>query len=72
MKDRIDRCDALDLLEAAVVTRKVATVVADDGEQFTGRVTDVVTEGGDDHAVFEDGRRIGVRRIVRVEVAELA
>lgn len=64
---QLDRCDALDLLEEAVLTRRPLTITVEGGEQVTGRIVDVVTELGDDHAVLEDGQRIGVSRIVGIE-----
>ena len=68
---RIDRCDALDRLEEAVLTRRPLTITVEGGKRVTGRIADVVTELGDDHAILEDGQRIGVSHIIGIEGGEL-
>jgi transcriptional antiterminator Rof (Rho-off) len=64
---RIDRCDALDMLEEAVLTRRPLTITVEGGKQVTGRVVEVITERGEDHALIEGGQRIGVSRIVEID-----
>ena len=66
-RHRIDRCDALDLLEEAVLLRRVLTIRLEGGEEVTGRPIDVVTAHGQDLARLEGGRQIDVGRIVRIE-----
>ena len=49
----VARCDVLDVLEEAAVVRKPILVELRDGHRFEDRVKDVVTQDGEDFAVFE-------------------
>jgi transcriptional antiterminator Rof (Rho-off) len=66
IEERIDRCDALDLLEDAVLTKRRLTLVLEGGLHLTGRVTDVVTARGRDEAVLDDGTHVDLSRIVAI------
>jgi Rho-binding antiterminator len=66
MTDRLDRCDAIDVLEEAVLTRRPVTVDLADGGARTGRVVDVITRDGEEWAELEDGTRVDLDGVVNV------
>jgi transcriptional antiterminator Rof (Rho-off) len=55
--DEIGRCDFIDVLEEAVLTRQPVVVKLRDGQTFTDTVKDLVTEDGEDHVVFGEHPR---------------
>jgi transcriptional antiterminator Rof (Rho-off) len=59
-QEQLGRCDFIDVLEEAVLRRRPVVVQLRAGEQFTDRIVDVVTEGGDDYAVFGAHPRVAV------------
>jgi transcriptional antiterminator Rof (Rho-off) len=64
MGHRIDRCDVIDILEeAATAHRPVHVELNGSGSSFTDEVRDVVTEAGEDYAVFKEHQRIPVSEI---------
>jgi hypothetical protein len=66
----MDRCDFLDVLEEAVTIRGAVDVRLIDGTHFVDFVKHVVTEGGQDWAVFKDHDRVAledIRSCVRAE-----
>ena len=65
-----DRCDILDILEEAVVTKRAVTVDLLGDRHFTDLVTDVVTEAGQDFAFFKAHGRWGLNDIRTVSRAQ--
>ena len=63
MRQDIDRCDFIDVLEEAAVVRRPVSVELRNGSRFVDEVRDVVTERGEDYAVFKDHDRIPVTEI---------
>jgi Rho-binding antiterminator len=62
-QDEIGRCSFIDVLEEAVLRARPVGVRLRDGSTFIDQVVDVVTEAGDDHAVFKHHPRVPVGRI---------
>ena len=50
----IDRCDFIDMLEESVTTGGKVAVSLHDGQQFVDQVNDVITQEGQDWAVFQE------------------
>ncbi len=65
-QDEVGRCDFLDVLEEAVLRRRPVAVQLRAGETFIDEVVDVVTEKGDDFAVFRSHARVSVGDILAV------
>ncbi|MFN7132641.1 MAG: hypothetical protein ACK4N5_11210 [Myxococcales bacterium] len=61
--DKMDRCDHLDVLEESATFKRRVFVELKGGDSFTDTVRDVVTENGEDWAVFAERGRIGVKEI---------
>lgn len=59
------RCDFLDVLEEAARFKKPVMVELRDGLRFRANVQDVVTDGGEDYAVFDGRGRVPVSDIAR-------
>jgi hypothetical protein len=72
MGHRMDRCDVLDMLEEAVVTRRGVVVDTFDGKHFADRVRDIVMEDGEEWAVFRDHDKVPVGEITYCGRAEPA
>jgi Rho-binding antiterminator len=70
-QDALGRCDFLDVLEEAAVRRTPVAVQLRAGETFIDTVKDVVTEAGDDYAVFAQHPRVPVGEISAVTRAEV-
>ena len=70
MGHRIDRCDIVDVLEEAVVARSAVAVELQTGGRFTDQVRDVVTENGEDYAIFKDHARVAVTEIAAANRAD--
>ena len=66
-RPKLDRCDVIDVLEEAVLTRRPVRLELDEGDPITGRVVDVVTRDGEEWAQLEDGERVDLNRVVAVE-----
>jgi Rho-binding antiterminator len=62
-QDEIGRCDFIDVLEEAVLTRQPVTVKMRDGQCFTDVIRDVKTEGGHDYVVFNSHETVRIDRI---------
>lgn len=62
-QDDVGRCDFIDVLEEAVLRRRPVAVELRAGEAFVDQVLDVVTEQGDDFAVFRLHARVPVGEI---------
>ena len=56
----IEKCDFLDVLEEAAVLGTEVVVDLRDGEHFTDAVRAVVTEDGQDFALFKNHGRLSV------------
>lgn len=70
-QDKVGRCSFIDVLEEAVLRRRpVAVQLREGGETFIDEVTDVVTERGEDFAIFRARGRIAVPQIEAVTRAE--
>jgi hypothetical protein len=67
VQDELGRCDFIDVLEDAVLRRQPFIVQLRAGQGFTDQVMDVVTEGGDDFAVFRAHPRVAVGDIATLE-----
>ncbi|MFP2909355.1 hypothetical protein ACLESD_30795 [Pyxidicoccus sp. 3LFB2] len=65
-QDDVGRCDFIDVLEEAVLWRRAVSVQLRAGDTFTDQVVDVVTEQGDDFAVFRSHARVPVGDILSV------
>jgi hypothetical protein len=63
MGHELDRCDILDLLEEAVVSGSPVAVELRNNRRFVDHVRDVVTEGGQEWAVFKTHEPVAVRSI---------
>ncbi|MGZ3459399.1 MAG: hypothetical protein ACXU86_12955 [Archangium sp.] len=59
-QDEVGRCDFIDVLEEAVLRHRAVAVLLREGEAFIDQVVDVVTEAGDDFAVFKTHERVSV------------
>lgn len=70
-QDDVGRCDFLDVLEEAVLRRRPVAVQLRAGDAFTDEVVDVVTEQGDDFAVFRSHARVPVGDILSVSREDL-
>ncbi len=69
--DHIGPCDHLDVLEESVVRKRPVHVQLFDGSSFTDQVQDVVTENGEDFALFAEKGRVPVRKMrscIRAEI----
>lgn len=67
MNPAINRCDILDVLEEATTQARPVQVELADGRHFVDNVRDVLTESGEDIAVFQEKGRVAVREIARCE-----
>jgi Rho-binding antiterminator len=63
MGHQVDRCDFIDILEESAVTGLEVSVQLRGGQHFVDRVRDVVTENGEDWAVFREHARIALHDI---------
>lgn len=70
VQDAADRCDLLDVLEEAATLRRPIAVKLKDGTSFIDEVTDVVTENGDDFAVFRNHPKTSVGQIQTTSQAQ--
>jgi len=64
MSHLVERCDFIDMLEeSAKMHRPIAVTLRGDA-RFADSVKDVVTEGGEDYALFRDHGRVAVSEIL--------
>jgi transcriptional antiterminator Rof (Rho-off) len=63
MGHRTSRCDYLDVLEEAAVFHRRVEVALRSGLVFADRVRDVVTEDGEDYAIFAAHERTPITEI---------
>jgi hypothetical protein len=64
MGHQIDRCDYIDMLEESAKMRRPILVRLRGDTRFTDLVRDVLTEGGEDYAVFRDHGRVPVSDVL--------
>ena len=62
----VEACDFLDVLEESAVLKSPVIVELRHGERFTDHVRDVITEEGQDFAVFANHDRIPLHAIADV------
>ena len=67
-------CGLHDILEDRIVRRRACRVewTAESGETcvFNGRLLDIAVQGGEEGLVLEDGRRVRLDRLRRVDETE--
>ncbi|HET6281592.1 MAG TPA: hypothetical protein VFH73_11505 [Polyangia bacterium] len=59
----VGACDFLDVLEESAVLRSAVLIELRNGAHFTDTVRDVVTEDGEDFALFHDHGRMPLHAI---------
>ncbi len=64
MSHNIDRCDFIDMLEESAKTHRTLVVTLRGAARFTDHVRDVVTEQGEDFALFREHGRVPVSDIL--------
>jgi Rho-binding antiterminator len=63
MGHTIESCDVVDELEASVRLRRALRVTLKSDRHFVDQASDVVTESGEDWAIFRQHGRVRVRDI---------
>ena len=63
MGHALNHCDIIDMLEEAAVSRRPVAVELRGSKRFTDHVRDVVTEDGEEWAVFATHESVPVRHI---------
>ena len=69
-QDVVGRCSLIDVLEEAVLLGRPIAVRLFSGPTFIDEVIDVITEQGDDFAVFRNHERVSVGDIGAVTRSE--
>lgn len=69
-QDEVGRCSFIDVLEEAVLRHAPVAVQLREGDIFIDEVVDVITEDGDDFAIFKAHDRIPVGEIRAMTRAE--
>jgi transcriptional antiterminator Rof (Rho-off) len=69
-QDDVGQCDFIDVLEEAVLRRRPVAVQLRAGETFIDQMMDVVTEAGQEFAVFRSHARVPVKEIAAVSRSE--
>ena len=64
MSHLIERCDYIDMLEESAKMRRPILVTLRGDARFTDLVRDVLTEEGEDYALFRDHGRVAVSDIL--------
>lgn len=64
MSHKVERCDFIDMLEESAKTHRPVAVTLVGAMHFAEAVRDVVTEAGEDYALFRDHGRVSVRDIL--------
>jgi hypothetical protein len=64
MSHQVDRCDFIDMLEESATLHRPVEVTLRGDRRFADSVREVVTESGEDFAVFRDHGRVNVREIL--------
>ena len=65
-QDEVGRCSFIDVLEEAVLRQRPIAVRLREGLSFIDELVDVVTENGEEFAVFRARARIAVGEIAAV------
>jgi Rho-binding antiterminator len=63
-------CEFLDVLEEAAVTGRTVAITATAGRHFVDHVRDVVTENGQEWAIFRDHKTVPLKEILDARRAE--
>jgi len=69
-QDDVGQCDFIDVLEEAVVRRRLVGVQLRVGETFIDQMMDVVTEAGVNFAIFRSHGRVPVKEIAALSRSE--
>jgi len=69
-QDTVGRCSFIDVLEEAVLVHRPVAVALRNGVCFIDVVIDVVTENGEDYAVFHSRERVPVTDIAAATRAD--
>ena len=69
-QDTVGRCSFIDVLEEAVLVHRPVAVAMRNGVCFIDVVVDVVTENGEDYAVFHSHERVAVTDIAAATRAD--
>jgi len=69
-QDTVGRCSFIDVLEGAVLVHRPVAVAMRNGVCFIDVVIDVVTENGEDYAVFHSHERVPVTDIAAATRAD--
>ena len=64
MSHQVERCDFIDMLEESAKLHRPLAVTLRGDTRFSDSVRDVVTEAGEDYAVFRQHGRVAVREIL--------
>jgi Rho-binding antiterminator len=64
MSHLVERCDFIDMLEESAKMHRTVAVTLRGDTRFSDDVRDVVTEEGEDYALFRDHGRVPVREII--------
>jgi Rho-binding antiterminator len=64
MSHQVERCDFIDMLEESARMHRPIAVTLTGDQRFADSVRDVVTEDGEDYALFRDHGRVAVREII--------
>ena len=64
MSHQVERCDFIDMLEESAKTHRQVAVTLRGETHFSDDVRDVVTEEGEDYALFRDHGRVAVTDIL--------
>jgi hypothetical protein len=64
MSHLVERCDFIDMLEESAKLHRPVAVTLKGAAKFADSVRDVVTEEGEDYALFKDHGRIAVSEIL--------
>ena len=64
MSHNVERCDFIDMLEESAKMHRTLVVTLRGAAHFADQVRDVVTEQGEDFAVFREHGRVAVGEIL--------
>ena len=64
MSHQVERCDFIDMLEESAKMHRPIAVTLTGDTRFADAVRDVVTEAGEDYAIFRDHGRVAVSDIL--------
>jgi Rho-binding antiterminator len=64
MSHQVERCDFIDMLEESAKMHRTLAVTLRGDTHFADSVRDIVTESGEDFAIFRDHGRVPVSQIL--------